>query len=166
VNAGSALMESAILCQSERKQQNANNIKYKKDPTWANGLISSSKNVAGCIMMLVRACNAAMRGDIEEEAIIALASNVASSTAQLVTASRVRADLNSKHQKNLDGCAKTVAISTDKMVSSAKRINDANEKVDDILPTNTNIIGKLEQQMSILKLEKQLEQARKKFGYP
>jgi len=92
-------MESAILCQNERKQLNANNMKYKKDPTWANGLISSSKNVAGCIMMLVRACNAAMRGDIEEEAIIALAGNVASSTAQLVTASRVRADQNSRNQK-------------------------------------------------------------------
>jgi len=164
VNSASALMESAVRCQAERKQQNANNPKYKKDPTWANGLISSSKNVAGCVMMLVRACNAAMKGEVEEEAIIALAGNVASSTAQLVTASRVRADPNSRNQKELDSCAKNVAISTDKMVNSAKRINEANERDEGILPTGSNIINKLEQQMSILRLEKQLESARKQLG--
>jgi len=36
--------------------------------------------------------------------------------------------------------------------------------MDDILPTNSNIINKLEQQMSILRLEKQLETARKNLG--
>jgi len=50
------------------------------------------------------------------------------------------------------------------MVNSAKRISDSNENNEDILPTNTNIINKLEQQMSILRLEKQLEQARKNLG--
>jgi len=164
VNAGNALIESAVVCQNERKIQNANNIKYKKDPTWANGLISSSKNIAGYIMMLVRASNAAMKGEIEEEGIISLSGNIGSSTAQLVVASRLRADPNSRNQKNLDNCAKNVAISTDKMVNSAKRITEANEKNEDIIPSNSNITSKLKTQMEILRLEKQLDQARKKKG--
>jgi len=140
-----------------------NNPKYRNDPTWANGLISASKNVASGVMMLVRTCNATLRGDVEEEAIIALSSNVASATAQLVTASRVRADPNSGSQRNLDDSAKSVARATDKMVKTAKLYQDKHEHTDDILPANTSIIHKLEQQMSILRLEKQLEQARRNF---
>jgi len=164
VNAGSALMESAVRAQAERKVQNQNNSKYRNDPTWANGLISSSKNVAGCMMMLVRACNSSVRGDIEEEAIIALASQVASATAQLVTASRVRADPNSQGQRSLDTSAKTVARSTDNLVKKVKNLSQTNEELEDIVPTGGNLIQKLEQQMAILKLEKDLEQARGRYG--
>jgi len=164
VQSGSQLMESAVSAQAERKQQNMNNQKYRNDPTWANGLISASKNCAGGIMMLVRACNGAIKGDIEEEAIIAVAGNIASSTAQLVTASRVRADVNSRAQKKLDESAKLVARATDRMVASAKQVTEMVEASEEILPGNTSIKSKLEQQMSILKLEKELEQARRKMG--
>jgi len=164
VSCGSILLECAIVAQNERKEQNKNNVKYKNDPTWANGLISSSKSVAQSLMLLVRACNAAVRGELEEEAIIALSSTVAAATAQLVTASRVRANPNSKAQKDLDGSAKQVARSTDRMVKTAKKFTELREKIEDQIPQNPNLINKLEQQMSILRLEKQLEQARKNLG--
>jgi len=164
VKAGSELLEAAVRAQTDRKSHNQNNIKYRNDPTWANGLISSSKNVAGCMLMLVRACNQSVRGDIEEEAIIALASQVASATAQLVTASRVRADPNSQSQRNLDVSAKTVARSTDNLVKKVKNVSQAHESMEDILPSGTNLKAKLEQQMAILRLEKELENARKQMG--
>jgi len=164
VGCGSILLECAIIAQSERKEQNKNNVKYRNDPTWANGLISSSKSVAQSLMLLVRACNAAVRGELEDEAIIALSSTVAAATAQLITASRVRANPNSKSQKDLDLSAKQVAKSTDKMVKTAKKFTELREKLEDTLPSNPNLINKLEQQMDILRLEKQLEQARRNLG--
>jgi talin len=164
VKCGTVLLECAIVAQSERKEQNKNNMKYRNDPTWANGLISSAKSVSQSLMLLVRACNAAVRGELEEEAIIALSSTVAAATAQLVTASRVRANPNSKAQKELDLSAKQVARSTDKMVKTAKKFTELREKQEDQIPSNPNLINKLEQQMSILRLEKQLEQARKNLG--
>jgi len=115
-------------------------------------------------MLLVRACNAAVRGDLQEEAIIALSSTVAAATAQLVTASRVRSDPNSNSQKALDECAKSVARSTDKMVKTAKKFTEVSEKNEDLMPSNPNLINKLETQMDILRLEKQLEQARRNLG--
>jgi len=158
------LLECAIVAQNERKEQNKNNTKYRNDPTWANGLISSSKSVAQSLMLLVRACNAAVRGELEEEAIIALSSTVAAATAQLVTASRVRANPNSKAQKDLDLSAKQVAKTTDRMVKTAKKFTELREKLEDSLPSNPNLINKLERQMDILRLEKELEQARRNLG--
>jgi len=164
VKAGSELMEAAVRAQSDRKMHNQNNSKYRNDPTWANGLISSSKNVASCMMMLVRACNQSIRGDIEDEAIIALASQVASGTAQLVTASRVKADLQSNSQRNLDLSAKTVAKTTDNLVKRVNHFSEAIENSQNILPSGTNLKAKLEQQMAILRLEKELESARRQMG--
>eukprot|EP01129_Flabellula_baltica_P013584 TRINITY_DN6336_c0_g1_i1.p1 TRINITY_DN6336_c0_g1~~TRINITY_DN6336_c0_g1_i1.p1 ORF type:complete len:2441 (-),score=740.57 TRINITY_DN6336_c0_g1_i1:26-7348(-) len=163
------LMSCAAVAQGERKEQNKNNVKYRNDPTWANGLISSSKNVAGGVMMLVRVCNAAVAGDAEEEAIIATAKSIAASTAQLIAASRVRADPNSRSQISLDEAAKGVARSTNKMVNTAKRQGEIQEQIQDLetgggFGMTGGQIKKLEQQMEILRLEKQLEQARKGMG--
>jgi len=164
VSCGSQLLEKAIVAQNERKEQNRNNTKYRNDPTWANGLISSSKSVAQSLMLLVKACNAAVRGELEEEAIIALSSTVAAATAQLVTASRVRANPNSQAQKDLDDSAKSVARSTDKMVKTAKKFTEHNEKLEDSMPSNPSLINKIENQMYVLRLEKELDQARRNLG--
>jgi talin len=163
VNAGSALMEAAVVAQTERKQTIGNNAKYRNDPTWANGLISASKNVAGGVMLLVKTCNAAVRGAAEEEAIIALSGNVAAATAQLVTASRVRADANSQSQRQLDQCAKGVAMATDKLVIKAKKVGEFGDGLDDII-ANPSFINKFEKQTEILRLEKALESARRNLG--
>jgi len=162
------LMAAAAIAQGERKETNKDNQKYRNDPTWANGLISSSKNVAAGVMMLVRVCNAAVSGDGEEEAIIATAKSIAASTAQLIAASRVRADPNSQSQKSLDNTAKNVASATNTMVSTAKKQGEIQEQIEELESGGFGMTGgmvkKLEQQMEILRLEKQLEQARKGVG--
>ena len=57
--------------------------------------------VVAAIGTLVETANSACNGNATEERIIASAKGVASSTAQLLLASRVKADLNSKPQRNL-----------------------------------------------------------------
>jgi len=69
------------------------------DPTWNNGLISASRAVSDAVHLMVKSANAVVRGKMEEEALIVSAKGIASSTAQLVTASKVRGpDANSKSQ--------------------------------------------------------------------
>ena len=60
--------------------------------------------VVAAIGTLVDTANSACNGNATEERIIASAKGVASSTAQLLLASRVKADLNSKPQQNLQVC--------------------------------------------------------------
>ena len=57
--------------------------------------------VVATIGTLCETANSACQGNATEERIIASAKGVASSTAQLLLASRVKADLNSKPQRNL-----------------------------------------------------------------
>ena len=57
--------------------------------------------VVSAIGTLCETANAALQGNATEERIIASAKGVASSTAQLLLASRVKADANSQAQRNL-----------------------------------------------------------------
>jgi hypothetical protein len=84
------------------QQSSLSGTKYHNDPTWANGLISASKAVAGGVKMLVTAANNAVQHKAEQEALVAAARTVASATAHLVTASRVKADPFSTTQQNLN----------------------------------------------------------------
>ena len=44
---------------------------YRKDPTWAQGLISAAKAVAAATSQLIETANKAVHGEIEGEAVIA-----------------------------------------------------------------------------------------------
>ena len=57
--------------------------------------------VVSAIGTLCETANAALQGNATEERIVASAKGVASSTAQLLLASRVKADANSQAQRNL-----------------------------------------------------------------
>lgn len=46
---------------------------YKRDPQWAQGLISAAKTVAGAVQHLVSASNNAAQGNASEEALIVAA---------------------------------------------------------------------------------------------
>merc|ERR1711862_455683 len=69
---------------------------YKKDVAWSDGLISAAKSVAASVKDLVKKADGTVNGDIETEDVIVSSKNVAASTTQLVVASRVRSDPNSK----------------------------------------------------------------------
>jgi hypothetical protein len=107
------LVEAATAAQHERQKKmmitiqsggsggGVGGVKYHNDPTWANGLISASKAVAGGVKMLVAAANNAVQRKAEQESLVAAARTVASATAHLVSASRVKADPFSTTQQSL-----------------------------------------------------------------
>jgi talin len=142
---------------------------YKRDPQWAEGLISAARTVAGAVQHLVKASNEAAQGKASEEALVVAAKAVAASTTQLVTASRVKADPNSQSQVKLGDAAKMVTQATQQLVEAARQAAEwEEEKVKAEEAEKYSLadtkIKEMEKQMEILRLEKELSRAREALG--
>jgi len=135
---------------------------YRRDPTWANGLISAAQKVASTTQFLVNSANGTVQGKSEEEELIASAKQVSSSTAHLVSASRAKSDPNSAASKQLSAAAKSVAEATQKLVDAVKENRNAKPQVG-AYELDAGTRAEMEQQIEILKLEKALEMARQKL---
>ena len=108
--AATILIQSATAAQKELIQLGRANkapSPYKKDPAWAQGLISAAHEVAGTVEDLVVCSNKSVEGG-GEEGVVAAVRMVGGATARLVNASRVKVDPNSQSQKRLETAAKGV----------------------------------------------------------
>lgn len=172
--ATSMLVIAAAAAQKERieKGKVTSNIQvYKRDPTWSQGLISAAKAVANTTSSLIETANQVVLGFREEETVIAASKAVAASTAQLIAATRAKAeDLNSDAQLKLNAASKAVTHATSQLVAAAKSALPINNINNNQQPLSQQGIQKqikeMELQTQILKLEKELDQARKQlFGF-
>jgi len=167
----SRLVHAAAVAQSKRRENAiASGSVYSKDPTWSNGLISAAKAVAAATHRLVEAGIKAGSGKAEEEELIATARAVAAATALLVSASRAKSGDDSASQTahaSLSAAAKKVAAATSDLVSAAKAATVFEEQQEEEEQQEFNFTGskvkELEQQMKILRLEKELESERRKM---
>jgi hypothetical protein len=106
------------------------------------------------------------------ERVIANAKNVSASTARLLTAAAVRANPNAHTQIRLRAAGKTVGAVTEQAVATAKSYAVAHAGQDDEAALygklgKSNIgskVAEMEAQMSILKMEMELEVARGKLA--
>eukprot|EP01098_Paradermamoeba_levis_P013945 TRINITY_DN650_c0_g1_i1.p1 TRINITY_DN650_c0_g1~~TRINITY_DN650_c0_g1_i1.p1 ORF type:complete len:133 (-),score=70.66 TRINITY_DN650_c0_g1_i1:107-505(-) len=103
----------------------------------------------------------------DEHILVAAAKEVAKSTAQLVAASRAKSDPGSRIQQKLSEASKTVAMATNALMNAAKTAMERQEaaKQQEIeakgFTMTEDKIREMEQQAKILKLEKELQDARK-----
>jgi len=106
-------------------------------------------------------------GKAEEEELIATARAVAAATAQLVAASRAKSGDDQGSHALVSSAAKAVASATSQLVAAAKAATAFQEQEAAEVQEDYNFTGgkikELEQQMKILKLEKELELARKQM---
>jgi talin len=72
-----------------------------EDSQWSEGLISAARMVAAATHSLCDAANAMVQGQASEEKLISSAKQVASSTAQLLVACKVKADMDSQAMRRL-----------------------------------------------------------------
>jgi len=163
------LVRAATEAQHERvlkgKASDPSAAKYHHDPMWIEGLISAARAVAEATRQLVGVANDAFQGRIDDAALIAASKAVGSSTAQLVAATRSKTDdIFSKTQTNLDNAAAAVTRATQALVRAAKNNQEADFEAMAI-KRNENIAAgikaEIEQQARILRLEKELEGARR-----
>lgn len=142
---------------------------YRKNSRWTEGLVSASKAVAGATNILIQTADGVLRDANTHEQLIVASNEVAASTAQLVAASRVKANFISKTQDNLELASNKVSGACKLLVSKVKSLlskeDTSNQHID--LSKLTPYEGKtaeMEQQVEILKLENKLSSARKRLG--
>lgn len=142
---------------------------YKKNNRWTEGLVSASKAVAGATNVLIQTANGVLKESNSHEQLIVACNEVAASTAQLVAASKVKANFTSKTQSHLESSSSKVTsackILVNKVLELLKKTDSSENDID--LSKLTPYEGKtveMEKQIEILKLENLLSAARKRLG--
>ncbi|CAG8576161.1 14349_t:CDS:10 [Acaulospora morrowiae] len=143
---------------------------YKKNNRWTEGLISAAKAIAIATNLLIETADGVINGDRSLEQLIVASNEVAAATAQLVAASRVKADFMSKAQDRLETASKAVTEACKALVKAVKAIaaKQLADKEADInyfeLAPHDFKVKEMEQQVLILKLENELTNARRKLA--
>lgn len=166
-----------IICATHAQQEIVANGKgsgtktafYKKNSRWMEGLISAAKAVATATKTLVECANGVVHGTHKMEQLVVAAHEVAGATAQLVSASRVKAIRGSSTQDKLEGAARAVTDATRLLVKTADKIRS--EKVTqqahvDYSTLSTHEFKKkeMEQKVEIATLEKKLDDSRQRLA--
>ncbi|KAF7999468.1 hypothetical protein HF325_006144 [Metschnikowia pulcherrima] len=164
-----AATDSQVEIVSRNRGDNSSKEFYKKNNRWTEGLISASKAVGGATNILIQTANGVLKGENVPEQLIVACNEVAASTAQLVAASRVKANFISKTQDHLEASSKTVNLACKSLVSQVQtlvRAENSNEEPLnlDLLTTYEGKTLEMEQQVQILKLENSLMSARKRLA--
>lgn len=109
---------------------------YKRNNRWTEGLISAAKQVAYSTTLLIETADGVISGTHTLEQLIVASNEVAASTAQLVQASRVKAELMSKSQVKLEVAAKAVTDACKALVKQVKAISARNLEARDQIDYN------------------------------
>ncbi|KAJ3121843.1 Talin-1 [Nowakowskiella sp. JEL0407] len=148
----------------------AEDKKYFSDGTWSDGLVSAAKQVAAATKDLSEVASQALKGKVPRERIIVSSKNVSSATVQLLTAAGVRADPNEPSQIRLRAAGAAVTNATNQLVRAVEEAIkfDDTDQMTDFLKGNGSATSakvlEMEAQVSILKMEKELERARNKLA--
>ncbi|KAI5454650.1 sla2 Src-like adaptor 2 [Naganishia albida] len=171
-NAIGRLIQAATISQqeivAEGKGSSTTQQFYKRNNRWTEGLISAAKAVAFATRLLIDSADGVISGTHSLEQLIVASNEVSAATAQLVAASRVKASLMSKTQQNLELAAKAVTDACKGLVKQVKTISAQPSEEDQVdyksMATHEFKVREMEQQVEILKLEKDLGAARRRLG--
>ncbi|KAJ2737233.1 sla2 Src-like adaptor 2 [Coemansia sp. BCRC 34962] len=172
-NAIAQLIRAATASQQEIVAQGRGSSSkaafYKKNNRWTDGLISAAKAVAVATNNLVETADGVIKGTRSLEHLVVAAREVSAATVQLVAASRVKSQLHSKTQERLELAAKAVTEASAHLVRATQRLTEKeeeNRQAEDFdKMSNLEFKSKeMEQQVMILKLEKDLVGARRRLA--
>ncbi|KAI8460424.1 ANTH domain-containing protein [Phakopsora pachyrhizi] len=172
-NAIARLIAAATESQSEIVAQGKGSSSaqafYKRNNRWTEGLISAAKQVAYSTTLLIETADGVISGTQTLEQLIVASNEVAAATAQLVQASRVKAELMSRTQVKLEVAAKAVTDACKALVKQVKAISAKNLELKDQhdynnMPAHEFKVKEMEVQVSIVTLEKELVDARRRLG--
>lgn len=110
------LVRAAMAAQTEINKKSGGS---SKDGEWAQGLMSSAKLVALCTQDLVAAFNLVAKGDLAEDAIIAIARTVGGATARLQAAAKAKLDAGSSVHKQLAEATNRINSETKELMKEA-----------------------------------------------
>uniref|UniRef100_A0AAQ5XNV7 Huntingtin-interacting protein 1-related protein n=1 Tax=Amphiprion ocellaris TaxID=80972 RepID=A0AAQ5XNV7_AMPOC len=131
---------------------------YAKNSRWTEGLISASKAVGWGATVMVDAADLVVQGKGKFEELMVCSHEIAASTAQLVAASKVKADKDSSNLQRLQQASRGVTQATAAVVASTKsgksQIEETGESIRKMSP----------QCVLVLELETRLQKERERLG--
>lgn len=171
-NAIGRLIQAATASQEEivREGKGSSTTQqfYKRNNRWTEGLISAAKAVAYATGLLIENADGVISGTHSLEQLIVASNEVSAATAQLVAASRVKASLMSKSQQTLEVASKAVTDACKALVRQVKVISNQQGEEEAVdyksMPSHEFKMREMEQQVEILKLEKDLGASRRRLG--
>ncbi|XP_063820635.1 huntingtin-interacting protein 1-related protein isoform X2 [Pseudophryne corroboree] len=141
---------------------------YAKNSRWTEGLISASKAVGWGATQLVESADKVVLHKGKYEELIVGSHEIAASTAQLVAASKVKADQNSKNLPKLQQCSRHVNEMAANVVASTKSGQEQIEDKDTMDFSGMSLIKlkkeEMESQVKVLELENMLQNERMRLG--
>ncbi|XP_066465758.1 huntingtin-interacting protein 1-related protein [Tiliqua scincoides] len=141
---------------------------YAKNSRWTEGLISASKAVGWGATQLVESADRVVLHTGKYEELIVCSHEIAASTAQLVAASKVKAEKTSQNLSKLQECSRTVNEMAANVVASTKSGQEQVEDKDTMDFSGMSLIKlkmeEMESQVKVLELEKTLENERLRLG--
>ncbi|KAI5611133.1 huntingtin-interacting protein 1, partial [Silurus asotus] len=141
---------------------------YVKNSRWTEGLISASKAVGWGATVMVDAADLVVQGKGKFEELMVCSHEIAASTAQLVAASKVKADKDNLNLARLQQASRGVTQATAGVVASTKSGKSQIEEthtMDFTSMTLTQIKRKeMDSQVRVLELETQLQKERERLG--
>lgn len=141
---------------------------YAKNSRWTEGLISASKAVGWGATQLVESADKVVLHKGKYEELIVGSHEIAASTAQLVAASRVKADQNSKNLGKLQQCSRHVNEMAANVVASTRSGQEQIEEKDTMDFSGMSLIKlkkeEMESQVKVLELESSLQNERMRLG--
>lgn len=141
---------------------------YNKHHRWTEGLITAAKTVGWAATALVEVADKVVQGEGKFEELIVCSKQIAASTAQLVVASKVKADRESKCLGQLSNASKMVNEAAGKVVGCAKTASNAVEEKSLMDFTTLSLHQTKQQEMQtqlhVIELENLLKNERIKLG--
>ncbi|KAM4617052.1 huntingtin interacting protein 1 related b isoform 2-T2 [Polymixia lowei] len=141
---------------------------YARNSRWTEGLISASKAVGWGATQMVESADKVVLHTGKYEELIVCSHEIAASTAQLVAASKVKADRNSKKLTTLQQASRHVNEMAANVVGSTKTGLEHLEDKDTMDFSGMSLIKlrkeEMESQVKVLELESQLENERLRLG--
>ncbi|NXT57416.1 HIP1 protein, partial [Pluvianellus socialis] len=141
---------------------------YAKNSRWTEGLISASKAVGWGATVMVDAADMVVQGKGTFEELMVCSREIAASTAQLVAASKVKADKDSANLCKLQQASRGVNQATAGVVASTKAGKSQVEEKDSMDFSSMTLTQikrqEMDSQVRVLELENQLQKERQKLG--
>nr|CAD7262460.1 unnamed protein product [Timema shepardi] len=141
---------------------------YKRNHQWTEGLISAAKAVGMGAKFLLTAADKVVRGEGKFEQLMVASQEIAASTAQLVVASRVKAERNSANLGALSLASKGVTQATGVVVATSKSCSEMVEESEDLDVSGLSLHQakrlEMESQVRVLELEANLQKERERLA--
>jgi hypothetical protein len=150
---------------SQGRMSEPSQILTKDEQYWTEGLVSAAILVAAATSQLCEAANGVVQGHSTEEKLIAAAKQVASSTAHLLVACKVKSDIGSSAMQRLQSAGHAVKVATEHLVNAARQAITENDCRGLIISDRmvTGIAQVMDAQEEVLRKERELTEARNRL---